>query len=56
MPPKIRALLTFLVIVFGAFLWSMRERIAMDSSPELLFGLMAFMCVSVWLFPEVKKD
>ena len=56
MPPRIRALLTLLVIVFGAFLWSMRERISMESSPELLFGLMAFMCVSVWLFPEVKKD
>ncbi len=56
MPPKIRAFLTLAVILTSAVLWFMRQEIALDVSPELLFGLTAFMCIAVWLFPEVKKD
>ena len=54
MPPMIRAILTLTVIVASAALWLIR-RIGLESA-ELLFGLTAFMCVAVWLFPEVKKD
>ena len=56
MPPKIRAVLTATVIVIGIVLWCVRERIALDVSAGLLFGLTAFMCVAVWMFPEVKKQ
>lgn len=56
MPPKIRAFLTLTVIVTSTVLWFVRQRISLDVSPELLFGLTAFMCIAVWLFPEVKKD
>ncbi|MCY4429264.1 MAG: hypothetical protein OXC11_02575 [Rhodospirillales bacterium] len=56
MPPKIRAILTVTVIVVGILLWFVRERISLDVSAGLLFGLTAFMCVAVWLFPEVKKQ
>lgn len=56
MPPKIRAILTSTVIIVGILLWFVRERISLDVSAGLLFGLTAFMCVAVWLFPEVKKQ
>ncbi len=56
MPPMIRALLTMAVIAASVVFWFMRQRIMLDVSAELLFGLAAFMCVAVWLFPEVKKD
>ncbi len=56
MPPKIRAILTATVIIGGFLLWFVRERISLDVSAGLLFGLTAFMCVAVWLFPEVKKQ
>ena len=56
MPPKIRAILTATVIVVGILLWFVRERISLEVSAGLLFGLTAFMCVAVWLFPEVKKQ
>ncbi|MCY4003965.1 MAG: hypothetical protein OXF33_09705 [Rhodospirillales bacterium] len=56
MPPMIRAILTLTVIVASAALWLIRQRIGLEVSAELLFGLTAFMCVAVWLFPEVKKD
>ena len=55
MPPKIRAILTATVIGLGLVLWFVRERIALDVSAGLLFGLTGFMCVALWLFPEVKK-
>ncbi len=56
MPPMIRALLTMAVIAASTAIWFMRQRIFLDVSAELLFGLAAFMCVAIWLFPEVKKD
>ncbi|MCE2474667.1 MAG: hypothetical protein J4F47_03670 [Alphaproteobacteria bacterium] len=56
MPPKIRAILTATVIIVGILLCFVRERISLDVSAGLLFGLTAFMCVAVWLFPEVKKQ
>ncbi|MCY3567735.1 MAG: hypothetical protein OXH38_03855 [Chloroflexi bacterium] len=56
MPPMIRAILTLTVIVASAALWLIRQRIGLEVSAELLVGLTAFMCVAVWLFPEVKKD
>ena len=56
MPPIIRAFLTLMVITASAVLWYFRERISLDVSFEMLLGLTAFMCVAVWLFPEVKKD
>jgi len=52
----IRAILTLTVIVASAALWLIRQRIGLEVSAELLVGLTAFMCVAVWLFPEVKKD
>ena len=55
MPPKIRAFLTATVMVIGIVLWYGRERISLDVSVGLLFGLTACMCVAVWMFPEVKK-
>ena len=56
MPPMIRAILTVTVVIASAALWLIRQQIGLDVSAELLFGLTAFMCVAVWLFPEVKKD
>ena len=56
MPPKIRAILTATVIIIGLVLWYVRERISLDVSAGLLFGLTAAMCVAVWMFPEVKKQ
>jgi len=56
MPPMIRTILTLTVIVASAALWLIRQRIGLEVSAELLVGLTAFMCVAVWLFPEVKKD
>ncbi|MBY8975925.1 hypothetical protein KHP62_08920 [Rhodobacteraceae bacterium NNCM2] len=56
MPPKIRAMLTVFVIIASVVIWLFRDLISLDASPFLVFGLTAFMCFSVWLFPEVKKD
>ncbi len=55
MPPMIRAILTVLVLVASVALWLERQSIALDASIELFFGLTAFMCIAVWLFPEIKK-
>lgn len=55
MPPRIRALLTLTVILFTTFIWYIRDTIGFGASPSLLFGLVAFMCGAIWLFPEVKE-
>lgn len=56
MPPKIRALLTLAVILFSTLIWYIRDSIMLTASPYLVFGLTAFMCLAVWMFPEVKKE
>ena len=55
MPPKIRALLTLAVIALAALIWYARDIIGLGASPMLLIVLAAFMCLAVWLFPEVKE-
>ena len=56
MPPKIRAMLTLAVILFTTLIWYIRDSIMLTASPYLVFGLTAFMCAAVWMFPEVKKE
>ena len=55
MPPKMRALLTLVVVLIGLALWTFREPIGMAASPWLFFGLVGFLSGSIWLFPEVKN-
>ena len=56
MPPRIKMFLTGTIIVVAVLAWIFRDAIAMEASPLLVFGLMAFMVFALWLFPEVKKD
>ncbi|WP_340110084.1 hypothetical protein [Pikeienuella sp. HZG-20] len=56
MPPKIKIMLTAMVVIATIAAWFFRDLIGMTASPALLFGLGAFMCFALWLFPEVKKD
>ena len=55
MPPKMRAVLTVVVLTIGLGLWLSRQTIGLAASPWLFFGLVAFIAGSIWLFPEVKK-
>ena len=55
MPPKMRALLTLVVLSIGMTLWQFREVIGLAASPWLFFGLIAFISGSIWLFPEVRN-
>ena len=56
MPPKIRAILTVLVIVLAIVLWQLRDAIQLGASSILYFGVVLLICGSIWLFPEVKKN
>ncbi len=56
MPTKIRALLTLAVFTLAIVLWLFRDAIGLAASPYLMFGRVVFMCASVWLFPEFKKE
>ncbi len=56
MPPKIRAILSLVVITAGALLWLFRGSISLDASPVLFFGLCAALVGALWMFPEMKKD
>ena len=56
MPPRIKAMLTGLIVLVAVLAWVFRDAIRMEASPLLVFGLTAFMVVALWLFPEVKKD
>lgn len=55
MPPKIRAILSLVVLVAGALLWVFRAKIEMDVSALLFFGLCAGLVGALWMFPEIKK-
>ena len=55
MPPKMRAALTAVVILFAVGLWLLRGTIGLAASPWLFFGLAAFISGAVWLFPEVRN-
>lgn len=55
MPPKIRALLTALVILFSLSLWLGRVPIGLSASPILFFGLSLGICGAIWMFPETKN-
>ncbi len=56
MPPMIRAILSVTVLAASAALWFVRQTISLEAPAELFFGLTAFMCLAVWLFPEVKRN
>jgi len=56
MPPHIKAFLTGTIVVLAILAWIFRETIGLEASPFHLFGLLIFMIVALWLFPEVKKD
>jgi len=55
MPPKMRAVLTLVVILIAIALWFGREQIGLASSPVLFFGLAAAICGAIWMFPETRK-
>lgn len=56
MPPHIKVILSLIVllVVTGAHLF--RDAIGLTASPLLLFGLALGMAVSLWLFPEPRRQ
>jgi len=55
MPPKIRAVLTLIVIITATALWLGRLQIGLAASPVLYFGLTLGICGAIWMFPEAKQ-
>ncbi|XWN31565.1 MAG: hypothetical protein ROR55_00140 [Devosia sp.] len=55
MPPRIKIMLTVLIIAIAALAYWMRDAIQLDANVFHVFGLTAFMVFAIWLFPEVKR-
>ncbi|RMH47140.1 MAG: hypothetical protein D6686_13485 [Alphaproteobacteria bacterium] len=56
MPTHIRAILTVIVLIVTGAAYALREVIGLQSSPLLIFGLGVGMAISLWLFPEPRKE
>ncbi|MEM7190495.1 MAG: hypothetical protein AAF439_12860 [Pseudomonadota bacterium] len=56
MPPRIKAILTCVVIAIAVVGWTFRDTIALTANPILLGALACVMIFAIWLFPEVKRD
>lgn len=56
MPNHIKLILTLIVAAVAAGAWTWREAIGLTASPLLFFGLAVGMALSLWLFPEPRKE
>jgi len=55
MPPKIRAMLTVIVVLTAIALWLARSQIGLVASPIFYLLLILGICGAIWMFPEAKK-
>lgn len=55
MPPKIKLLLSLLVLAVGAGVFAFERSIGNTTPALVAAGLAVFMVIAVWLFPEASK-
>jgi len=55
MPPRIKLLLSLLVLAAGAGVFTFEQSFGNTTPAYVAAGLAVFMVIAVWLFPEASK-